>query len=130
MATGKGVIQGYTAVAAVDDEHQIIVAAWVHGSGSEQSILLPMVESTAAIRTDQTLTTADAGYHSEDNLRQLHDAQIPALIADGLMRRRDERFKGQGKYKALPDPLADEQNGCTIERGFINPTLWSAEFHS
>jgi transposase len=108
MATSKGVIQGYTAVAAVDDQHQIIVAAQAHGPGSEQGILLPMVENTNAVRSDQTLITADAGYHSEDNLRQLHDAQIPALIADGLMRRRDERFKEQGKYKALADPLADK----------------------
>lgn len=108
MATAKGVIQGYTAVAAVDSQHQIIVAAQAHGSGSEQSTLLPIVHSTDHLRTHQTLITADAGYHSEDNLRQLHDAQIPALIADGLMRRRDERFKEQGKYKALPDPLADK----------------------
>src|ERR1039458_9713474 len=32
MATAKGVIQGYTAVAAVDSQHQIIVAAQAHGS--------------------------------------------------------------------------------------------------
>lgn len=33
MATSKGVIQGYTAVAAVDERAQIIVAAQAHGSG-------------------------------------------------------------------------------------------------
>ena len=32
MATSKGVIQGYAAQAAVDSEHQIIVAADVIGS--------------------------------------------------------------------------------------------------
>jgi len=108
MATAKGVIQGYTAVAAVDSRHQIIVAAQAHGSGSEQNVLLPMTRRTDALRADQTLITADAGYHSEENLRQLHDEQIPALIADGLMRRRDERFRDQGKYKALPDPIYDK----------------------
>jgi len=108
MATSKGVIQGYTAVAAVDSQSQIIVAAQAHGSGSEQSVLLPMVESTAALRTDQTMVTADAGYHSEANLQGLHDAGVPALIADGLMRRRDERFAEQGRYRALPDPLYDK----------------------
>ncbi|UUZ62100.1 hypothetical protein LP417_17535 [Polaromonas sp. P1-6] len=51
---------------------------------------------------------APTDYHSEDNLRQLHDHAIPALIADGLMRRRDVRFKEQGKYKALPDPIYDK----------------------
>ena len=108
MATSKGVIQGYTAVAAVDGKAQVIVAAQAHGSGSEQSVLLPMVEKTKALRTDQTVVTADAGYHSEANLQALHDAGVPALIADGLMRRRDERFAGQARYKALPDPLYDK----------------------
>ncbi|MBI3284745.1 MAG: transposase, partial [Burkholderiales bacterium] len=56
----------------------MIVAAKAHGSGSEQSTLLPMIRATDALRTDQTLITADAGYHSEDNLHQLHDASIPA----------------------------------------------------
>lgn len=108
MATSKGVIQGYTAVAAVDERAQVIVAAQAHGSGSEQSVLLPMVRATDSLRTDQTLITADAGYHSEANLEQLCQAGIPALVADTLMRRRDERFKGQGKYKRLPDPLYDK----------------------
>jgi hypothetical protein len=108
MATSKGVIQGYSAVAAVDSQAQIIVAAQTHGSGSEQSVLLPMVEKTDALRTDQTIITADAGYHSEANLQGLYEREVPALIADGLMRRRDERFAEQGRYKALPDPLYDK----------------------
>ena len=33
MATGKGVIQGYTGVAAVDGKHQVIVEAQAHGTG-------------------------------------------------------------------------------------------------
>jgi hypothetical protein len=65
MATAKGVIQGYTAVAAVDSSHQVIVAAQAHGSGSEQSTLLPTVGLTDAVRSPHTLITADAGYHSE-----------------------------------------------------------------
>ena len=108
MATSKGVIQGYTAVVAVDERAQIIVAAQAHGSGSEQSVLLPVVESTAELRTDQTIVTADAGYHSEANLQGLYEREVPALIADGLMRRRDERLAEQGRYKALPDPLYDK----------------------
>ena len=109
MATSKGVIQGYTAVAAVDDQAQVIVAAQAHGSGSEQSVLLPVIRQTDRLRTGQTMITADAGYHSEANLQQLCEAGIPALIADGLMRRRDERFKDQAKYKAAPDPLYDKR---------------------
>jgi hypothetical protein len=108
MATAKGVIQGYTGAATVDSACQIIVAAHAHGSGSEQSLLLLMIERAMPYATSQTVMTADAGYHSEANLKQLHAQGIAALIADGLMRRRDERFREQGKHKAKPDPLANK----------------------
>jgi hypothetical protein len=93
MATNKGVIQGYAAQAAVDSAHQVIVAADVIGSGSEQAMLLPMIEQASAFRTPQTLITADAGYHSDANIQHLQDHSIPALIADNQMRSRDERFE-------------------------------------
>ena len=108
MATSKGVIQGYAAQAAVDSAHQIIVAADVIGSGSEQAMLLPMIEQAAPYRTADTLVTADAGYHSDVNVQHLKDNNIPALIADNQMRKRDERFAGQEKYKVNPDPLYDK----------------------
>ena len=108
MATNKGVIQGYAAQAAVDASHQIIVAADVIGSGSEQAMLLPMIEQSKPYREDHTLITADAGYHSDANVKHLKDNNIPALIADNQMRSRDERFEGQEKYKASPDPLSQK----------------------
>jgi transposase len=108
MATSKGVIQGYTGVATVDAAHQIIVDAQAHGVGAEQELLLPVVAATAALRSAATLITADAGYHSEANLRALAEAAVPALIADGTMRQRDERFATQGRYTALPNPLHDK----------------------
>jgi transposase len=108
MATSKGVIQGYTGVAAVDDRHQIIVEAQAHGTGSEQELLLPVIQATDRMRTDQTLITADAGYHSDANITALAEQETPALIADTGMRKRDERFADQDKYKALPDPLYDK----------------------
>jgi hypothetical protein len=108
MATNKGVIQGYAAQAAVDSTHQIIVAADVIGSGSEQAMLLPMIEQSRPYRDDNTLITADAGYHSDANIQHLKDHSIPALIADNQMRSRDERFENQQKYKANPDPLSEK----------------------
>ncbi|MCQ9377772.1 hypothetical protein [Methyloversatilis sp. XJ19-49] len=51
MATGKGVIQGYTNVAAVDAAHQTTVSA---------------------------VRCADAGYHSERNLTELATRHTPA----------------------------------------------------
>ncbi len=114
MATSKGVIQGYTGVAAVDARHQIIVEAQAHGTGSEQELLIPVVKAIQATQTntplitDASLITADAGYHSEANLKELAILNVDALIADNNMRSRDERFAGQDKYKALPDPIHDK----------------------
>ncbi len=108
MATSKGVIQGYTGVAAVDAKHQIIVEAQAHGTGSEQELLVPVVVALKPTLSDDTLITADAGYHSEANLKELARLEIDALIADNNMRSRDERFADQKKYKALPDPIHDK----------------------
>ncbi len=105
MATSKGVLQGYAGVAAVDSAHQIIVEAQAHGTGAEQELLVPVVTATHALRTADTLITADAGYHSEANLEALAAMRVAALIADNEMRRRDERFATQDRYTALPNPL-------------------------
>jgi len=109
MATSKGVIQGYAAQAAVDSAHQVIVAADVTGSGSEQAMLLPMVEQADAVRQPHTVIAADAGYHSNDNMAALCARGIPALVADHQMRQRDARFKDQARHKAKPDPLYDKR---------------------
>ena len=108
MATSKGVIQGYTGVAAVDGKHQIIVDAQAHGTGSEQALLLPVVAQLKSLLQSTSLITADAGYHSEANLKALAEGGISALIPDNGMRQRDERFKDQGKHKHKPDPLWDK----------------------
>ena len=118
MATSKGVLQGYTGVAAVDAKHQIIVDAQAHGTGSEQELLIPVVSAVQSLRTPDTLITADAGYHSEANLAQLAALRVPALVADKDLRRRDERFATQARYLALPNPLHDKSGRPTSPRVF------------
>jgi len=118
MATNKGVIQGYAAQAAVDAEHQVIVAADVIGSGSEQTMLLALIEQSEPLRAEHTLITADAGYHSDANVRALMERGIAALIADNQMRQRDARFGEQAKHKAKDDPLYDKQS---IQDGQVRP---------
>lgn len=108
MATSKGVIQGYTGVAAVDEQSQIVVEAQAHGTGSEQELLIPVVEATAELRTPATVITADAGYHSEANLKALAEAGIDAYLPDNGYRKRDERYAGQEVHRAKPDPLYDK----------------------
>ena len=69
---------------------------------------MPVVEEIKPILAEDSLLTADAGYHSEDNLKELADRKIDALIADNGMRARDERFADQDQHKAKPDPLWDK----------------------
>lgn len=109
MATGKGVIQGYTGVAAVDEKHQIILDAQAHGTGSEQELLVPVVEALKPHRTNATTLTADAGYHSEDGLKALAAEDVDAYIPDNGYRQRDERYAERDKHKAKPDPLHDKR---------------------
>lgn len=108
MATSKGVIQGYAGVAAVDARHQVIVAAQAHGTGSEQELLLPVIDAMQGLLTEHSVVTADAGYHSEQNLKALEQRGVDALIADNAMRRRDERFATQPRHQQDPDPLHDK----------------------
>jgi transposase len=121
MATGKGVIQGYTGVAAVDAAHQIIVEAQAHGTGSEQELLIPVVAAMQGILTAESLIIADAGYHSDANLRQLAAMSVDALIADNDMRRRDERFATQEHHKAVPDPLHDKAAPVPVQTAAVFP---------
>jgi hypothetical protein len=112
MATDKGVIQGYCGVAAVDSKQQVIVEASAYGSGSEQELLLPVIDACRAQRCAGTEITADAGYHSEDNLRGLAERSINALIADNGMRQRDERFAEQARHR--DKRLYRNGRDCTI----------------
>ncbi len=105
MATGKGVIQGYTGVAVVDEKHQSIVNAQAHGVGQEQELLVPMVEAVQSMRAEATVITAAAGYHSEANLRRLAEQGIAAYLPDNGYRKRDPRYLGQHKHRSNPAPL-------------------------
>ena len=113
MATSKGVIQGYCGVAAVDARHQIILEAQAHGTGSEQELLMPIVDALEPLFGDTTLITADAGYHSEANLKALHARRVDALIADTGMRQRDPRFADRAHHTDKPDPLHDKGKPAT-----------------
>ena len=109
LATGKGVIQGYTGVAAVDARHQIIVEAQAHGTGAEQELLVPIVTALQPVLAPTTVLTADAGYHSEANLRDLAEQGIDALIADNAdaAARRTPRHAGRASGRAASGARAD-----------------------
>jgi len=108
IKTSHGVIQGYDGVAAVDDQHQIIVHAQAYGQAQEHDLLMPMVDGIEERFTSIGIkhifkkagVAADSGFHTEANLQQLHERKVDAYIADNRMRQRDPRFIDTDKYRA------------------------------
>ena len=70
------------------------------------------------------MITADAGYHSQVNLKALTDLKINAYIPDNGYRKRDERYADQHVHTAKPDPLWNKA-GQTKKSGCFKP----ADFH-
>jgi hypothetical protein len=108
MKTSHGVIQGYDGVAVVDGKHQVIVHAEAFGAGQEHDLLIPMIEGTRenfeAIGNRQDVfekakLTADSGFHTEANMKEVMGQNIDAYIADTQFRKRDPRFADVDKYK-------------------------------
>lgn len=107
MTTGKGTIQGYNGLAAVDKKHQIIVDAQAFGEGQEHHTLQPITEAIKdryqrlGIRKNifkgryKPIITADTGFANEANMRYLHDNKVNAYIPDNQFRSRDPKFKQQ-----------------------------------
>jgi transposase len=103
MLTSHGGMQGYNGVAAVDDQHQIVVAAEAYGQGPENNLLQPMIEQVRDRLGEeyvaQALVTADAGFHSERMIEFCEKEEINALIADGNFRKRDPRFADRKRHQ-------------------------------
>ena len=85
--TADGFIQGYTAVLAVDDVAQVIVAQHVTPMAAEVNELVPIVNAMARLMgrlPDQLV--ADAGYWSEANAEHLSAKGIDGYLARGRMK--------------------------------------------
>lgn len=114
MKTSKGVMQGYNGLALVDDKHQVVVAGEAFGEGQEHALLQPVLEGAGEnfealgqpAVLSQAKLAADAGFHSEDNLKYLAERDIDAYVADAQFRSRDERFEGAQAHKPAPETKA------------------------
>lgn len=84
LKTGDGFVQGYNAQAAVDAEHQVIVAADVVAQQNDSDQVAPMLEqieaNTGAVPREMS---ADAGYCSEENIALLEERGVRAYVATG-----------------------------------------------
>ena len=77
-----GWIQGYNCQAAVDGDHQVIVAIGVSNQASDAVHLLPMLERIEANTGQQPgVLIADAGYCSTANLEACEERELEAYIS-------------------------------------------------
>ena len=76
-------------------------------------MLVPVVTALKPFLQPTSLITADAGYHSKDNLLALQAMNVAALIADNQMRQRDARFETQRRHLTLPSPLHNKNTKPT-----------------
>lgn len=78
----KAFIQGYNAQAAVDHEHQVIVACEVTHQAADaphlESMIEKVEENTGSLPKE---VSADAGYFSESNVEALKERGIDPLVA-------------------------------------------------
>ena len=103
MLTGYGAYQGFVAVTAADEKHQVIISAEAYGMGQEQSTLIPTIEGiefNLGIDLAQcgTVVTADTGYSSESNMKYVFENGIDAVIPDNQFRNRDPKFADSETY--------------------------------
>lgn len=90
--TGDGFIQGYNCQAAVDAEHQIIVAEAVTNQPPDVEHLAPMLEQVVEnCRAAPESITADTGYFSEKNVAKAEAMGIDPYIATERWKRGEPR---------------------------------------
>ncbi len=125
MKSAHGVIQGYDGVAAVDAKHQVVVHAEAFGEAQEHDLLVPMIDGTRenfqglGSRRDifaDTKLTADAGFHTESNMKRLFEEGIDGYVADILFRKRDPRFADASRYK---ERHRQEQREARMRSGVV-----------
>lgn len=116
MKASKGIITSYNAQIAVDEGHQVIVAADVSNDPSDTNQLIPMVEKTQRAVGKMDKLSADSGYSSGENLQKLDTKQIDAYIPDANYQglERDKQESPGGNYFPRSRFIRDEARDCFI----------------
>jgi len=101
MKTHDGFQQCYNAQIAVDAEHQIIVAQHVNNCGTDIQQLVPLVNGIKAnVGKQAREVSADSGYCSEENLRELNRRGIRGYVAAGRQKHGEKTATGKRIPKA------------------------------
>jgi len=93
MKTTNGIKTSYNGQAAVDQEHQVIIAADVTNQPADVEQLIPMIDQAEQNTSDDIQAcSADSGYSSGENLKALEDRPVEPYIPD-----RDYQAQARGK---------------------------------
>jgi transposase len=107
LKTRDGFIQAYNAQAAVDADHQVIVAQGLTNNASDAHQLEPVFAQIKAHTGRQARElSADAGYCYEHNLKALDRRHIRGYIATG--RQKHGEASAGGARKTAPGTLTHE----------------------
>jgi transposase len=98
MMGRDGFVQGYNAQAAVDAQSQVIVAQCVTQAANDKQHLAPMVAQIKENTGRQARElSADSGYCSEENLKELNRRHIKGYIATGRQKHGQAAAVGSGR---------------------------------
>ena len=101
MKTGDGFVQAYNGQIAVDAKSQVIVAQNLTNAPTDIQQLTPMLERIKANTNRQAQElSADAGYCSEDNLKELNRRHIEAYVATGRQKHGQVSATAGGRAKS------------------------------
>ena len=116
MKARKGITTSYNAQIAVDETHQIIVAADVSNDPDDNDQLIPMVEKTQAAVGKIDKLSADSGYSSGENLHKVAAKQIDAYIPDANYQgmKRNKQEAPAENYLPRSRFIRDEEKDCFI----------------
>lgn len=96
MKSKDGFVQAYNAQAAVDAESQVIVAQLVTQAVNDKRQLAPMVAQIKENTGRQARElSADSGYCSEENLKELNRRHIKGYIATGRQKHGESSATGE-----------------------------------
>ncbi len=103
MKTKDGYVQAYNCQAAVDAEHQVIVALSVNNEQNDYDELVPLLDQIKAHTGEYPEeVSADAGYCSEKNLEDVDDRDLKAYIATGRQKHGTSSATGNEKPRQGP----------------------------
>lgn len=101
MKTHDGFQQCYNAQIAVDSDHQIIVAQHVTNCGTDSQQLVPLVRGIKEnVGRQAREVSADSGYCSEENLKELSRRGIRGYVATGRQKHGETTATGKRTPKA------------------------------